>query len=1068
MKSRRSLRVSPNFPRSPEGCERDGLGQMAKHRTIVKAGQRSSGPSLVRFSVAQPNTRLQSAGTVAAVVACLTSTAVVPTVLHAQTPPSNPGAQSITVTGSRIVKVDYESPSPIVTISGDELRNAPQATLETFLNTLPQINPAATITSNNPGNSGQASIDLRGLGANRNLVLVDGRRPMVSASDQTVDLNTIPLAIIDSIEIITGGAAAVYGADAVAGVINIKTKRDFQGVDLRYNWSNAQRTKDALEKSISATVGGNFGNNRGNAVLSFEIAERESLTKSQRDFSLLATSTTTSWPEGRVTGQPGNLFSQAAVNSLMTKYGYPATAPQVPAASAFSFNNDGTLIYPGLFNNRLDVFNWKHPVDSGVNSRFFPDFYSYNFDPVNLLVLPLERKSVSAKADYRFESGVEVFSRFSYTNYSAATALAPTPVGGTSARATDFAQATSRTLLNPLIESGKSQTGLIVPVTNPFIPADLKVLLDSRSGDNANLKGSGKDEPFVITWRTVALGLRQAANENTVIQYLGGARGPIGNSSWSWEGYASHGSTTIETTSSGNVDANKLRDVLLAADGGKSLCAGGVNPFGRQTLSPECVDFLSVKARQSITFSQGIRQFFLSGEMGSTNAGPVNSVVGAESRTFSYSNDPGSLNTPIYGFNTAAQVRGENSFRDLFAETDVPLLRGKPAVERLSIGLAARTMQSSFSDLVNNLESGKTRSNAGSLSLNWQTSKDLRFRSALQQTVRAPNFGELFSGGGTFPQVFDPCASSSAALAGPNKDKLAALCRQTGVPDPLTFVPSPGLQAFNDFSGNTDLKPEKGTTFTLGGIWAPVGLPWRATADYYQIKIKNAINAVDVNEIIADCYNYTGRNPTYAMSSSCNTLVRSGGNLAASLNPSTDDGTFQQGNLGRTETSGLDFSVAWSGLVGPGRLSSQVFWNHLLKFRVRNADDIVDQDYAGTVPYFGAGFGQAFPRNRINFVNTYAYDRTTATIRFRWISSMDNRASVVFPGESFTGVPAVYYVDLSGSHEVLKGLTVRLGLNNLFDKKPPQYSPNVQSGTDPSVYDVIGRRLFFQLVYRQQ
>jgi len=976
-------------------------------------------------------------------------------------------AQQVTVTGSRILKADYESPSPILTISGDQIRANPDITLETFLNTLPQVNPSATTTSNNPGNGGQVAIDLRGLGSNRNLVLIDGRRPMVSGSDQTVDLNTIPLALIDSIEIMTGGAAAVYGADAIAGVINIKLKKDFQGIDLRYNYSNAQRSKDALEKSVQGTIGGNFSGNKGNAVLSFEVAEREQLVKSQRDFSALATSTTTSWPEGRVASLSNNPFSQAAVNSLMAKYGYPSSAPQVPATSGFTFNNDGSLIYPGLFNNKLDVFNWKYPVDKGVNTRFFPDFYSYNFDPVNLLVLPMERKSVTAKVDYRFDSGIEAFSSFSYTNYTSATALAPTPVGGTRQYSTDYASATSRTLLNPLLESGKNSTGLLVPVTNPFVPADLKLLLDSRSGNDLNLKGAGKDEPFVLTWRTLGLGLRQSTNENTVMQYIGGARGPIGSTGWNWDAYASHGTTTIATKSSGNVDGNRLRDVLIAPDGGKSVCEGGVNPFGRQSLSQACVNYLSVNASQSIEFTQGIRQFYVSGDLGRTEAGPISSVFGVESRSFSYRNDPGALNTPVYGFNTAEPVKGENSFRDVFAEADVPIIKGRPGIERLSLGFAVRTMQSQFSDLINDQDTGKSRANSGAVTVNWQNTRDVKFRASLQQAVRAPNFGELFSSGGSFPQVVDPC-SASAKLAGPDGAKLAALCKQTGVGDPSTFVASPGLQAYNDFSGNTKLKPETGRTLSIGTVWTPAGTPWRATADYYLIKITKAISGADVNEIIADCYNYSGRNPSYVMTNSCQALFRSGSNLVGAFDPNTSDGYFAGGNLGHVTTSGLDLSLAWSGVIGPGRLSSQVFWNHLLQFKVLGAEGYAEQDYAGTIPYFGAGFGQAFPRNRVNILNTYSMGKSSASLRFRVIGSMENRASVLFPGESFSGVPMVSYLDLSGAHEVMKGLTLRAGINNALDKKPPQYSPNVQSGTDPSTYDVIGRRIFLQATYRYQ
>ncbi len=198
--------------------------------------------------------------------------------------PAQP-AEEIIVTGSRIERKDFVANSPIVTLSKEQLENHADVTLDTYLNTLPQVNPAGTTTSNNPPNNGQSNVDLRGLGPNRNLVLIDGRRAMVSASDQTVDLNTIPAALIESIEIISGGAGAVYGADAVAGAVNFKLKDDFQGIDLQYNFSNATGPWDAEEYSVSGVLGANFAEEKGNAVVAFDYSKREPMIKSQRDFS---------------------------------------------------------------------------------------------------------------------------------------------------------------------------------------------------------------------------------------------------------------------------------------------------------------------------------------------------------------------------------------------------------------------------------------------------------------------------------------------------------------------------------------------------------------------------------------------------------------------------------------------------------------------------------------------------------------------------------------------------------------------------------------------------------------
>jgi iron complex outermembrane recepter protein len=536
----------------------------------------------------------------------------------AQTPPAKPEktekVEQIVVTGSRVAKQDFDSNSPIVTITAAELAKHQDITLDTFLNSLPQVNPAGTTTSNNPPNGGQANIDLRGLGSNRNLVLIDGRRPMVSASNQTVDLNTIPIALVESIEIISGGAGAVYGADAVAGVVNVKLKRRFEGLDIRAGWTNSEKYKDAREQNASVVMGGNFAENRGNAVIGFEYSQRQGIIKGQRDFAAVATATTSFFPEGSYRPDGTNLPSQAAVNALYGQASYGGAAPgTVPNASAHSFNTDGSLFYPGVFNTARDVLNYRYAPNSGENTRLFPDVYSYNFDAVNILVLPLERKSVMAKVDYKFGNNIEVFSSFSNTNYTSTTALAPTPVSTVTVAAAGTATAVqgASTLVTPGRNVG---TQLIVPTTNPFIPADLRTLLNSRTGDDPRIIGAGATEPFLMRWRTLALGLRTANYENTVTQYTGGAKGPLFGDNWKWEAYVSEGRTKIINAQSNNVDTTKLLTALAAADGGRSICEGGINPFGRQTLSPACQNYLRVSGAQTTDFTQTIGQAFVAGD----------------------------------------------------------------------------------------------------------------------------------------------------------------------------------------------------------------------------------------------------------------------------------------------------------------------------------------------------------------------------------------------------------------------------------------------------------------------
>lgn len=194
-------------------------------------------------------------------------------------------AETVVVTGSRIVRQDFVAASPVASVTVEQVVAQADITLETFLNTLPQINPAGTTTSNNPGNAGQASVNLRGLGSNRNIVLIDGRRPMPSANTLSVDLNSIPAVAIQAIDVITGGAGATYGADAIAGAVNVRLKDRFEGAEFRANYSNSTEFNDAKEYSFSGIIGGNFADDRGNAFIAFDKSYREPMTKAQRPFS---------------------------------------------------------------------------------------------------------------------------------------------------------------------------------------------------------------------------------------------------------------------------------------------------------------------------------------------------------------------------------------------------------------------------------------------------------------------------------------------------------------------------------------------------------------------------------------------------------------------------------------------------------------------------------------------------------------------------------------------------------------------------------------------------------------
>ncbi|MEH8017461.1 TonB-dependent receptor [Rheinheimera muenzenbergensis] len=989
----------------------------------------------------------------------LGSLATVTTISAQDTNTAEAAVEKIAVTGSRIKSLDQVANSPMLTVNADELNSRADITIDTYMNTLPQVNPAGTTTSNNPGNGGQSNIDLRGLGANRNLVLVDGRRVMVSSSAMTVDLNTIPAAMIDSIEVITGGAGAAYGADAVAGAVNLRLKSNFEGVDFRATHSNHAQERDAEEYNFSAVVGGNFDDSRGNAIIAFDYSKREGMIKSQRDFSANATSTTSFFPEGRYFSS-GNNPSQAAVDAVFASYG--SAAGSVPAnGSLIGFNTDGSLFSAGVFNSPLDVENWRYPVDLSVNGPLFPDVYSYNFDAVNILVLPLERKTFSSKLNFDVTDKTEVFATASWTNYNSETALAPTPFPTVQVQGPDGTVSTRAT--SAFVSPGSTIANqLIIPVTNPFIPADLMTLLNSRTGDNAALVGSGATEPFLMRQRSLWGGLRGSQRDNTVVQYMLGIRGEI-NDAWSYDVYAMEGKTTIKQTQTGNLDTQRVMDLLAAPDGGASICAGGYNPFGRNSVSQECADYMTLDATLSREFNQRIMQGYVSGDLFELPSGMLSVVLGYESRRFDYELDPGSLSGPVSGFNTQSPAAGKNRFDDIFAEAFIPLLDGRDFADSLDLTLGFRSSQSQFTDIAKGISGEKDRNSAYKAELSWVIASDLpRIRASYQRAVRAPNFGELFDGGGSAPQYFDPCSASTEFRAA-NGQAGADLCSATGVGAPDSYVQTPGTQASINTSGNVKLKPETADTFTLGAVHNfSNGLAM--SLDYYNIDIEDAIIAPNVNLIIADCYNYYGNNAALSGDySSCQYIVRGGGDIFFLADPNTADGNIPGINSGFIKTSGLDFQAGYgfdTDMLGGAYIKLGLYANYLLEYKTQELDFLPAIDYADTVAYFGAGLGQSFPKFKVNLNASVNFGDLEWALKGRYIDGMKNRLAVEMPIETQpSGTSGIMYWDTAFTYRLGEHYSVRLGVNNLLDTEPELYAPNVQSGTDPSLYDVVGRRV---------
>jgi iron complex outermembrane recepter protein len=944
---------------------------------------------------------------------------------HAQdAAPAAEEIETVTVTGSRIQRSDYVSDSPLVTVSAAAMAETGSTSVEHLLNALPQFVPSITTTSNNPANGGQANIDLRGLGTHRNLVLLNGRRLPPSNPTGTVDVNIVPSALVENIEVVTGGASAVYGSDAIAGVTNFTLRRDFEGVQLESGFGKTAQN-DGAEWSASLTMGSNFANDRGNAVFSFQYTQRDAIYQGAREFSKVDLdirregNTPQGSPtilEGRYDRARDNLHTQAAMDVVFGRYGFaPGT---VAAAQGVSFNADGTLFSTGT--------NQPGSVAHFLGDRTGPTFndasYSYNFSPDNALSLPVQRWNLAGFGTLGISEHAEAYLQAFFTTYDTQTTLAPTPA-----------------------------VELAVPVANPFIPGDLATLLASRPTAGAT---------FNLRQRMQAVGPRESRDEYDVYQLLAGLRGKVGDS-WHWDVYAATARTSDDTILDNDVSKARIQELLEAPDGGASDCEGGYNPFiGTAGLSSECANFVRAYFTNRTRLDNAIAEATFGGKAFRMPAGDAQFSVGASWReeSFDFAPDFAIVQGDLLGFTQQDPLAGAYHVSDLFGEFYLPLTSGKPWARELGLTFGARTSEHSLSG----------GANAFKVEGNWRPLESMRVRASYQHAVRAPSISELFSPANeNNPSILeDPCDNTSLARNhGANADvahggsgAIRELCVAQGIPasDIDDYAIGNGQIATRG-GGNPDLSEEQADTITLGVVFDFDTL--HASVDWYDIKLEDAIFSIPANEVLLLCYGYSGNNPTLdADDPACRAIDR-----RTTIKGGVSDGTPwvpSQGtsNVSKLRTSGVDVQLDWNRELGAaGTLDVNLLANWLAKWEVSYLPGLPLIDYRGTI---GDNVGSSFPDYKLLLNAHWRWRSFGAGLRARYLPPLDNKYATY---DSFTtvGVPSVTYLDMNLSWRRDEKLELRLGAENLTDETPPLYTGAVQMNTDPSTYDVLGRRFYF-------
>lgn len=935
--------------------------------------------------------------------------------------------EAIVITGSRITRQDYVAESPILSVGTEAIAGRGPATLDATFNQLPQFAASNANSGSSPARQGRANANLRGLGIQRTLVLLDGRRTQPSDSLGAVDLNTIAPALIENVEIITGGASAVYGSDAIAGVVNFKLRRNFTGVELDAQYGLTERS-DAEGLSLSATVGANFDGGRGNIVASLGYFDRGGTFRGSRPF-FEGSGIASALPGGIVVASGTNLPSQAALNAVFAGYG----SSRNPVRNAsFGVNGDGTL-----FTTSAPVLNLRDPADDAY--LVVQDRVGFPLGETLPLQTPITRYSGFARVRYELTDTLEAYAQLNHVEYSAQYSRPGWSAGSVAPLAT-------------------------IPLSNPFVPADLRAIMATRPNPNA---------PLNFVFSTSRIGRTTYDFDNSVTEGLVGLRGKIPSLGWTWDIYGSHGSTVTDEAASGFVNIANWRSLVNAADGGASICPGGFNPFLIASLEDTpgqqgCFDYLNRTQRERTTFKQTIVEASVQGGVVNLPAGEVRFAVGAGYRrpTYAYTPDPQRVSGETWPTQPTGPAAGSYNVKEVFGELYVPVLRDVPFIEEFNLSAAYR-----YSDYstVGGVSTYK-------LSGDWAVGEGLRLRGGYQRAIRAPSLGELFSpperaSAGVGPIIAgggDPCDATSLfrSASNPEAARVRSLCIAQGVPESVIDIfRFAGSSVPGEASGNLDLKEETADTLTVGAVWqsrssSPLLRRLSASVDYYDIRVKDAIGTITAQVGLSRCFNGDGEsNPNFDPGNFfCQLTSRdAGGAIALQLQPTL--------NLAAYRVSGFDFQLDYGvalddlGLGNAGTLSFNAVASNLQNYKIQNIDGAPFLDYAGTIGNAQIDAGAtAFPEWKLNLSTTYAVGPAQFTATYRWYDKLGHYSDVGQDIASRPGSAARDYVDLVALFKVKDSYQLRLGVQNVFDTPPPEWVGF--GGTDMGLYDILQRRFF--------
>jgi iron complex outermembrane receptor protein len=962
--------------------------------------------------------------------------------------------QEIVVTGSRIPQPNLTSVSPITAISSQEIQLQGATNVENLLNNLPQVMASQAGSSSN-GASGTATVNLRDLGSVRTLVLVDGTRlPPSDTSAPEPDLDQVPSALVDHIEVLTGGASATYGSDAVAGVVNFIMKKDLEGVRIDAQYGFAQHNQHNTTQQAVLALGLNAN---GHAV-PFLGNQLDGFTKD------VTVAIGVNAPDGK-----GNVTAYAGWREIN-----PVLQDKRDWSTCAVFSNSGddahycggsSTVPQGKF-QRVDIPGQPAYFGDATGSLSGPST-PYNYNPTNYLQRPQERYEAGYFAHYDVNDHLDVYSNLMFSDNH-----------------TD-AQIAASGLFN----------GIKYPVNcdNPFLTAAAiaKLCAGVAPGGNSVL---------FIGRRTTELGPRTDDLRHTAYRINIGAKGDL-IEGWSYDVYGQFADTIYSERYTGEVSiarAQKALQVVNVAgvptcksviNGSDPLCVP-LNLFTTNSISTAAANYISGVGLKEGSATEQVVSGSITGDLGHYGmkspmaSDGIGVALGLEYRreAIAVNVDQEFATGDLAGQGgQTPNVNGAFDVKEVFGEIRIPIIQHMPGAELLQVEGGYRFSQYSNVGGTNTYKVGA----------DWAPIPDVRFRAAYNRAVRAPNTVELFSAQALKLFGFsDPCAG-----AHPTASAAACAAQGVGVGGSTPYglvIGCPAAQCTQFTEGNPSLTPETSDTYTVGAVFTPTFFTgFNASIDYYDINVQNLVGVFGASTIVNKCDSSFG---TTAGNFFCGLIHR---DPTTAVLFGTGFVTNTNVNTGFLHTKGIDFAAAYRTKFSDwhmgdwGSLAFNFQGTYISSFVTQPDPRIGQYECAGL---FGSTCGSPVPKFRSNLRVTWGtpWDNLSLSVNWRFISSLKPDVSSSNPLlagcaagtppasclfgvgglDPIDNIPAYNYFDLSAIWRVRDGVTLRAGVNNVFDKDPPVVdqsnlglsSPPFGNGnTFPGTYDSLGRTIFIGL-----